>query len=183
MISASVDDEQQFLCRAVQSAKNARYSHSAGFTLIELLVVIAIIGLLASVVMASLGSARTKARDAAIKAQVQQFAVLMELEYSDTGSYTNLQRGWMGGAYSCTTGSWGTGFAGANASKATQFCQAIVNAGGNLHTGNNVEQVNRYAVMAWLPGKGRYYCAGSSGGRSDTETGDNWLDAGCYANP
>mgnify|MGYP001024830460 CR=1 FL=1 len=58
-----------------------------GFTLIELLVVIAIIGLLASVVLLSLNSARAKSRDAKRLADVRQIASAMELYFNDSGAY------------------------------------------------------------------------------------------------
>lgn len=55
---------------------------SRGFTLIELLVVIAIIGLLSSVVLASLNGARLKGRDARRLADLKQMQVALELYYS-----------------------------------------------------------------------------------------------------
>ena len=58
-----------------------------GFTLIELLVVIAIIGILASVVLASLNSARVKGRDARRISDVKQIQLALELYYDKNQSY------------------------------------------------------------------------------------------------
>jgi prepilin-type N-terminal cleavage/methylation domain-containing protein len=57
-----------------------------GFTLIELLVVIAIIGLLASVVLASLNSVRAKGRTAAEKAEVKEIIKALELARSNSAN-------------------------------------------------------------------------------------------------
>lgn len=58
-----------------------------GFTLIELLVVIAIIGILSSVVLASLNTARGKGEDAAKKANLSNIRAQAELFYDTNGDY------------------------------------------------------------------------------------------------
>jgi len=62
-----------------------------GFTLIELLITIAIIGILSSVVLGSLNSARDKGSDAKIKASLSNARTQAESYYdSNVGSYATL---------------------------------------------------------------------------------------------
>lgn len=60
-------------------------SLSRGFTLVELLVVIAIIGVLSSLVLLQLGTARAKARDAKRISDISSFRTAMELYFDDNG--------------------------------------------------------------------------------------------------
>lgn len=58
-----------------------------GFTLIELLVVIAIIGLLSTLAVVALGSARQKARDSKRLSDLKQVQTALELYYTDNNAY------------------------------------------------------------------------------------------------
>jgi len=62
-------------------------SATRGFTLIELLVVIAIIAILASIILASLNSARTKSRDARRVADLKELQLALELYNNDNSQY------------------------------------------------------------------------------------------------
>ncbi len=81
---------------------------TSGFTLIELLVVIAIIGLLATLSIIALDSARQKARDARRVADIKEIQTSLEMYYSDLFQYPSgtLAVGSSlssGGAFSSTT--------------------------------------------------------------------------------
>lgn len=71
---------------------------SKGFTLIELLVVIAIIGILSTIVLVSLNSARQKARDTRRLGDIRQVALALEMYYDDNASYPSVT--------GCTAANW-----------------------------------------------------------------------------
>jgi prepilin-type N-terminal cleavage/methylation domain-containing protein len=74
-----------------------------GFTLIELLVVIAIIGLLSTLSVLALNSARARSRDAKRIADVKQIQTALEMYYNDFGQYPPTVT--VGGIIGTTTGS------------------------------------------------------------------------------
>lgn len=62
-------------------------ANKKGFTLVELLVVIAIIGLLATVAVVALSSARQKSRDTTRVSDIKQIQTALELHFDDQNGY------------------------------------------------------------------------------------------------
>lgn len=130
--------------------KNAKLK-TDGFTLIELLVVIAIISLLSSIVLASLGTARNKAKDASAMESMSSMRAQAELGINSSGLYlANLcNNNVPGGLFDLIT------------AVETQTGLDTISCGSNA--GDVMEQPNGWGVAVDLLSGGGIYCVDSTG--------------------
>ncbi len=127
-----------------------------GFTLIELLVVIAIIGILSSVVLASLNTARSKGSDASVKANLNGIRAQAELSYDTVGDYSGV----------CVDTQVLKQMAGAASS--TNATLAARDAVGTATSVSCSDAAGSYVIQAPLKTSG-YWCI-DNGGNSKAET-------------
>jgi prepilin-type N-terminal cleavage/methylation domain-containing protein len=125
-----------------------------GFTLIELLVVIAIIGILASIILASLAAARSKGNDAKVEGQLKSIQSAAEIYYVSAHNY--------GTSAACATMVADTASGMANLMTASNYSNATAPA--CIGTGN---PSTAYSVSHAL-NNGGYFCVDSVGNSTTT---------------
>lgn len=130
-----------------------------GFTLIELLVVIAIIGILAAIVLASLGTARSKGSDAKVKEQLGSIRNAAEVYYSTNNHYGTGATA----SQNCTTGGMGL-----DTSSGMAALMTAANWPGSVNALCVTNAVNAGAAAtayaAWhVLSDGTYWCVDSTG--------------------
>lgn len=101
-----------------------------GFTLIELLVVIAIIGILAAVILPSLGSSREKGKETAVKAQLANIRPQAELYNQTNGGVFNTSTSVVDAGASCTATVSGSMFDSTASNNVAALVAGVISAGG-----------------------------------------------------
>lgn len=144
-----------------------------GFTLIELLVVIAIIGLLSTMSVVALGSAREKSRDSKRLSDIKQVQTALELYYTDKGVYPIVTAATVLGSSNAACLNAETGFTTINCTDA--YMNLIpADPGSNDYTYNSVNEGATYTIIATLEGDVNNLKAGeitaTPSGVTNTET-------------